>query len=496
MSGLGAFASGLGSGFVTGRELSMREAAAKQAKEKWNLEKPALELQANRARRMAQLYGVTLPSDTRDAALNTQPSTTRPQTPAAAAALVGTGIPSARGATAPSAPTGGAKPPTPKQSFDAEQRLLRMGDKAVMLGLPDQAIKLYTAANHVGKIHFDDQLDKAVKGALASGSPDALVKFYNKEINDGGTATVDKAKDGSYTVKFWHENGALASTMQFKNLDGMINRAAELGGYDQYAQIKAGELTQRLKAVQAQAALTRANAAETSSEASVRRAGAAQTNAAASQRRADAEQARADAERSRADAQWYAAQHPKQVPLTDAGKWDADLAAHRVTPQQYDAHFAAEGRATEAALRKEAIAAYHAAYPRPDMAASAGGEKVPSLTAFVADYIKGATGKTAAPGTAGNLNAQPGSQSAPLEMPTSKAQMVTGKWYNTARGLARWDGTQFVQPAPGAAGTLATLPTGSRQIGTSNGRPVYEAPDGTRYVRSAPSQNGRPERVQ
>lgn len=37
-------------------------------------------------------------------------------------------------------------------------------------------------------------------------------------------------------------------------------------------------------------------------------------------------------------------------------------------------------------------------------------------------------------------------------------------------------------PAPAPAAPLASLPQGSKQIGTSGGKPVYQAPDGSKYV--------------
>jgi hypothetical protein len=51
-----------------------------------------------------------------------------------------------------------------------------------------------------------------------------------------------------------------------------------------------------------------------------------------------------------------------------------------------------------------------------------------------------ATGSTPPATPAGGA----GTRSSPLPMPTSQAQMVKGKVYRTAQGLAEWDGSKFI----------------------------------------------------
>ena len=41
-------------------------------------------------------------------------------------------------------------------------------------------------------------------------------------------------------------------------------------------------------------------------------------------------------------------------------------------------------------------------------------------------------------------NKDQGTKAAPLVMPTDKTQMQAGKYYNTAKGIAKWDGSKFV----------------------------------------------------
>jgi hypothetical protein len=379
MSGFGAFASGLAGGFATGTELSLKRAETLRAAEKWKLEKPVLSLAADRARREAALYGIDPTGN--DAATTGAPVTTAQAyqatkgDPAAAAALT-----DAVGHTVMLGTGPGGAPATADESQKVEQYFLKLADRAMQLNLPDKVVEFSTAANHAGKMYFDNQLDAAVRKSVASGSPDAITKFYNEEINDGGTVTNEKQKDGSYVVKFWKKDGSLASEHSFQNLDAMIAKAASMKDYQSYAGIKAAELKNHFAEMKAQTDAKRAAAAQEQADAAVRRAQAGETSASAAQRRADAEERRASAEEERV-------RGGGGQSVTDAARWNADLKADRVTRAQFDAHFAQERAKTESGWRKEATAAYNAAATANTIPKDAKG-KTQSIEDFTKEYVK------------------------------------------------------------------------------------------------------------
>ncbi len=71
------------------------------------------------------------------------------------------------------------------------------------------------------------------------------------------------------------------------------------------------------------------------------------------------------------------------------------------------------------------------------------------------------------------------------QAPLDAAAREVGKTYETPRGPLVWMGNGW-KPAQGAAPTAApalkALPPGAKQIGTSGGKPVYETPDGKRFI--------------
>ena len=70
-------------------------------------------------------------------------------------------------------------------------------------------------------------------------------------------------------------------------------------------------------------------------------------------------------------------------------------------------------------------------------------EATENIALDVVDEVPAPAAPTAQPPAA--TAAQPGGETAPAPMPASKAQLVKDRKYITAKGVATWDGTQFVQ---------------------------------------------------